>query len=373
MSDTNRLEKLRSALIDLMDSVRYSQSFFETDEKENEARERAEKRIEELKMLVSNISDLLSRLRWLDEATKQDLSRNIMNFVNAAVEQIKNRVENSLRDDLNEYKNAAEREKLKCIKSVEAFLAASPLPILDKVITLKHEQDSYSARIKYRAEGNIQYDFLLDPSKSEILKNGFTFSSLGIKLKLPVKLSKAWLKKEAEPVFEKFDEYLLDKAEASGNQLVASFINPETQSSVDLVFSKTDSDAFVTVEYIDAKGRVDITGQPSLSKHLDYDTLRDALRNLLVAIQKLEDSKLALAKLKMDEEDVLEKLDMYGFMLRVLKVIGPDIQKAKEAILAENPIIKERIKLLGDKAKPLVKLLEISEELITSSEWMNEK
>jgi hypothetical protein len=372
LSTTEVAGKLRAVLIDLIDAVRYAQSFFETDEKEKAAKDRAEKRLQELELLVSGITDSLSRLRWLDEATRQELSRNITNFVNAAVDQVKGRVENSLKNDITEFRNAAEREKLKSLKSIEAFLAASPLPILDKVITIKREQSSYSARVKYKAEGGIQYDFDLNSADSELFKHEFSFSSKGLKLKLPVRLAKAWLKKEPEPVYERFDEYILDKAEVSKNQLVATFVHPETQSSVNVVYSRANSDSFITIEYNDAKGRVDVTGQPSLSKHLDISAYKGAFGELLDGILKLENSKLALSRLKMDDEDVLEKLDMYGFMLRVLKVIGPELQRSKEAMQVDNSLMKERLKLLGDRAKPLIKALGIPEKLLAEAEWTND-
>ncbi|MEM0117159.1 MAG: hypothetical protein QXX17_01315 [Conexivisphaerales archaeon] len=373
MSVPEETNKLRPVLIDLIDAVRYAQSFFETDEKEKAARDRAEKRLQELELLVSSITDSLTRLRWLDEATKQELSRNIQNFVNAAVDQVKGKVESSLKADIIEFRNAAEREKLKSLKSIEAFLAASPLPVLDKVITMKHDQSSYSSKVKYKAEGDIQYDFDLNSADSNLFKQAFTFSSRGLKLKLPVRLAKTWLKKEPEPVFERFDEYILERAEVSKNQLVASFVQPETQASVDVVFSKANSDSFITIEYNDAKGRVDVTGQPSLSKHLDLNSYKSAFSQLLESILNLEESKLALSRLKMDDEDVLEKLDMYGFMLRVLKVIGPELQKSKDVMQVDNSLVRERLKLLGDRAKPLIKALGIPEKMLTETEWTDDK
>jgi len=74
----------------------------------------------------------------------------------------------------------------------------------------------------------------------------------------------------------------------------------------------------------------------------------------------------------MDDEDVLEKLDMYGFMLRVLKVIGPELQRSKEAMQVDNSLMKERLKLLGDRAKPLIKALGIPEKLLAEAEWTND-
>lgn len=362
--------RLKPVLMDLIDAVRYAQSVLDIDEKEKAARDRAEKRLEELELLTSNIADSLTRMRWLDEATKQELSRNITNFVAAAVEQVKAKVESTLKHDLEEYKRTAETERLKSLKSIEAFMAASPLPILDKVISVKHEQNSYSSRVKYKTEGEIQFDFMINSADSEFFRTDFSFSSLGKELKLPVRLNKTWMKKEPVPGYERFDRYILEKAEVSNNHLVATFVNPETQASMDVVFSKSEGDSFITIEYSDAKGRVDVTGQPALSKHINLEEFKSAFGELLDAINGLEKSKLALVKLRMDDEDVLEKLDMYGFMIRVLKVVGPELQRSRDAMRIDNSLIKERLKLLGDKAKPLIKALGIPEKVLTESEWV---
>jgi uncharacterized protein (UPF0335 family) len=371
--DSEGSVRLEPILMDLIDAVRFAQNAADASIKERGTQERVQKQLEELELLRSSVSDSLLHLRWVDETSKSELSRNITNFVNAAVEQVKTKLKASLKKDQEEYRSASESERLKAAKSLEAFLASNPLPILDRVISLKHLEASYAAKVRYRAEGEIQYEFTLNSSDSKLFRTDFNLGLLAKEIKLPVRLSKTWLKKDPVPNFERLDQYVLEKAEVSKKHLVASFSHPETGSSVEVVFSKSASDSFVTAEYSDPKGRVDVTGQPSLSKHLDLATLKETLEQLLGSIEELERSKLSLSRLKMNDEDVLEKLDSYGFMLKVLEVLGPRLQRSGEALRQENSMLRERLKLLGDKARPVVKALGIPESMLNESDWAREE
>lgn len=362
---------LKSVLMDLIDSVRFAQNVKDAEAKTKSSQERLERQMEELEVLKTSIFDSLSDVKWLDETYKTELSKNITSFVNAAVDQVRVRLKARLKQDQDDYKNATESERVKAVKSLEAFLASSPLPIVDSVIALKHDEGSYAARARYKTEGGIQYEFSLNSAQSKLFQNDFSLGMLGKEIKLPVRLNKTWLKKEPTAGFERFDQYVLDKAEASGNHIVASFLSRESESTVDVVFSKSEQDSFVTVEYHDAKGRVDVTGEPSLSKYLDMQTLKSSMAQLLAAIGELERSKLALTRLKVGEEDILESLDCYGFMLKVIDVLKPEFESWKGAPV-DNALLKERLRLLGEKARPVVRALGLSESILAEAKWQKE-
>jgi hypothetical protein len=362
---------LKSVLMDLIDSVRFSQNVKDAQAKAKSSEERLERQLDELEVLKTSITDSLSDVKWLDEAYKTELSKNISGFVNAAIEQVRGRLKARLKQDQEDYKNATESERLKAIKSLEAFLASNPLPIVDSVITLKHDEGAYAARARYKTEGGIQYEFSLNSAESKLFQNDFSLNAFGKEIKLPVRLNKTWLRKEPGAGFERLDQYILDKAEVSGNHMVCSFVSRESESTVDIVFSRSDQDSFVTIEYHDAKGRVDVTGEPSLSKHLDLQAVKSSMAQLLSAIGELEHSKLALTRLKMDEQDVLETLDCYGFMLKVIEILKPEFESWKGAPV-DNALLKERLRLLGEKARPVLRALGLSEAILAEAKWQTE-
>ena len=137
------------------------------------------------------------------------------------------------------------------------------------------------------------------------------------------------------------------EARASKNHLEATFVNHETNSAVDLVFSRSGNDSFVTIEYSDDKGKVDVTGEAALSKHLDLQLMKGATGRLLDAILDLRKDKLQLSKLESAGEDVLATLDCLGFMQRVVFVLVQSKESMKAMSKVDPKMAIERLKLLG--------------------------
>src|SRR5208282_4400181 len=165
--------------------------------------------------------------------------------------------------------------------------------------------------------------------------------------KLPVRLGKAWLRKEAVPDFEKLDAYALSTARASKNHLVSKFVNPDTGSSVGIVFSRSGRDSFVTAEYTDGKGKVDVTGEPALSKHLDLAYLKSVMNQLLDAISHLKEEKLKLDSLEAQGKDILASLDCLGFMQQATSVIVQSNEAIEDIRKHDPKVSRDRLKLIG--------------------------
>jgi len=238
-------------------------------------------------------------------------------------------------------------EELKAKRSLESYLAATPLPVTDEEISLELSDSSYSAKAEYTCPGDIEYEFLLNTASSPHFRGEFTFAGVRKGVKLPVRLGKTWLRREPVPDFEKLDDYALTRARASKNHLEAAFVNHETGSSVDLVFSRSGNDSFATIEYSDEKGRVDVTGEAALSKHLDLQLMKGATGRLLDAILDLRKDKLQLNKLESDGEDVLATLDCLGFMERAVFVLAQSKESMKAMSAVDPKMAIERLKLLG--------------------------
>jgi len=331
---------------ELADAVRYSQNWERSIKEQAEATNRANEQLQELDGLKARIANVFEDVR-LNAEDSEILSRKVSEFAFLAIQQTKDSVKARLEATLEDMAAESRSEELKARRSLESYLAAAPLPVTDEEISLELSDGSYSARAEYTCPSEIEYQFLLNTPSSPYFRSEFKFSRIRKGFKLPVRLGKNWLRKEPVPDFEKLDDYALTKARASKNHLDASFVNNETNSSVSLVFSRSGNDSFVTIEYSDDKGKVDVTAETALSKHLDLLLMKGAAGRLLDAILDLRKDKLQLSKLESAGEDVLETLDCLGFMQRVVVLLARSKESMKAMSAVDPKMAIERLKLLG--------------------------
>ncbi|MDG7005647.1 MAG: hypothetical protein JRM86_01785 [Nitrososphaerota archaeon] len=341
---------------ELADAVRYSQNWERSVKEQEEKRARAKQQLEELDDLSARLSSVFQHLS-LDAEDSDALSRKIGEFADLAIQQTKERVNAKLKAALDESFSESKSEELKAKRSLESYLAATPLPVIDEGVTLELRDSSYSATAEYRCANEIEYEFLLNTASSPRFRGEFTFAGVRKGVRLPVRLGKTWLKKEPVPDFEKLDDYALSKARASKNHLEATFINRETGSQISLVFSRSGTDSFATIEYSDDKEKVDVTGEAALSKHFDLAMMKGAAGRLLDAILDLRKEKLQLGKLEVEGVDVLSTLDLLGFMQRVVVVLAKS-KEAMEAMRKVDPKLAiERLRLLGPGGTKIIEAL----------------
>jgi len=331
---------------ELADAVRYSQDWRRSIKEQNETRTMAGEQLEALDDLAARISKAFDDLH-LDSADSESLSRTINEFAALAIQQTKDRIKAKLEKAIEDLTSESKSDELRAKRGLESYLAATPLPVIDEEVSLELSDSSYSAKAEYTCPGDIEYQFLLNTASSPYFRSEFAFSSVRKGIKLPVRLGKTWLRKESVPDFEKLDDYSLFKARASKNNLEATFVNHETDSIVGLVYSRSGADSFVTIEYSDDKGKVDVTGEAALSKHLDLPMMKGAAGRLLDTIVELRKGKLQLSKLESAGEDVLATLDCLGFMQQAVSVLVRSKVSRDAMNKVDTKMAIERLKLLG--------------------------
>jgi hypothetical protein len=341
---------------ELADAVRYSQNWGRSVKEQNEARTKANEQAEALDGLAMRIAQTFEAVR-LDADDSDDLSRKINEFASLAIQQTKEHVKAKLEATLKDMVAESRSEEMKAKRSLESYLAATPLPVTDEEISLELSEGSYSARAQYTCPGDIEYEFLLNTPRSPYFRSEFKFSGVRKGLRLPVRLGKTWLRKDPVPDFEKLDDYALTNARASKSHLDATFVNKETNSTVGIIFSRSGNDSFMTIEYSDDKGKVDVTGEVALSKHLDLLLMKGATGRLLDAIMDLRKDKLQLSKLECASEDILESLDCLGFMQRVVVVVAQSKESMKAVSAVDPKMAIEKLKLLGPGGTKMIETL----------------
>lgn len=354
MSEASRGAEL--LFTELVDAVRFSRNWQESVQEQNDARARAEEQLRELDDLEARISAAFETLH-VDAEDLEKLSGKVVEFTALAVQQTKDGVNARLTASLEDASSESNSAALKAKRSLEAYLAVTPLPVVDEEFFLELTDGSYSATAEYKCAGEIEYDFLLNTANSRLFRSALMFSEVRKGMKLPVRLGKAWLRKEPVPDFERLDVYTLSKARASKNHLTATLTNRETNSTVNLVFSRSGSESFVTVEYIDENGPVDVTGEPALNKHVDLPVMKSSAGALVDAIVDLRKEKLQLNRLESAGEDILASLDCTGFMMQVVRTLAQS-KESMDAIRKIDPkFALERLRALGPEASKVSEAL----------------
>ncbi len=333
---------------ELVDAVRYGQSWSESMEKQAAAKRSLERGLHTLEEIQAQISKLFEN-KELDPGVAEPLAKVVGDFVSAAFQQSRGKIDEEYRKTIEELAAETDSFKLKSVKSLESFLATSPLPVLDEEIGLDLSGGSYLSNASYKCASQINYEFLLNTANSKLFKSDISASTALKGLRLPVRTGKAWLKKELVPDYEKLDNYTLASARASRNHLSAKLVNQATMVTVSLVFSRSNTDSFVTIEYADKAGKVDITGEPSLNRHLDLVSIKQMMERLLGAIMGLDREKLRLVKLECAGEDVLASLDCFGFMQHVVSIYTQSAETMQAVRRLDSRITTDRLRLLGVK------------------------
>jgi len=358
VSESWAVDSLEQTITHLFDAVRYSE---QVNGLEEQARALSAGTTNGLAMMEAYARQSKAALEKMAEGIgaeyAQQLSSQITEFVKTAVEQAKSKANSDLAQQLSEIKSKVESEKDKTIKSLESYFIPSPLPLIERVLTVKKGDSGYEANISYSCKGGTKYSFALATANSSFFHDEFTFSLFDKKLSIPIALTKTWIRKEASPRYEKLDRYALAWAEVTDTHTIVDFSNSETQSKVRMVSSTPNAQGLTTVEYSEGNEVTNVTTDTGLNKHLDTKAVTEALLRLRSEVLMLEKNKAALTELSSDGEDILKSLNCDDLLSRVLRLMSSPyrtlIQKmnikplqTKKGELS-TAMFRERLALLG--------------------------
>ncbi|HXW36651.1 MAG TPA: hypothetical protein VEJ36_01930 [Nitrososphaerales archaeon] len=363
VQDADQVSARSAEALDLMvthlfDAVRYSNQMSSLDGEVQKMEKQSESRLEALDEVVKELGATLERLSQTVEADyASQLQHQVMEFVDAAVDQAKARERDASARDLSEVDAKAELEKTKAVKSMESYLIASPLPLVDRVLTVKLKDSGYSAEVRYACKGEVGYTFSLSTQNSKFFHSGFTFAQMGRRPMLPVELQRTWIKKEPSPRYERLDRYVLVSAEASERHIIAEFQNEETGAKVRIASASADGESIPSVEYTEEDRTTNVTTDTGLNRFLDSKDLSSSIGILKAELLSLERSKAALKELTVGGDDLMESLDFASFLRTVLKLMGREFRAVVQSIGSKSlktkggelslSSINERVSLLG--------------------------
>lgn len=365
-------KSLRRLLNSLVDSVVHSNMASESKIRLEAARKELESRLAKLDEMKRDIQQVLAKHAEGQDGVFSEVSSKLTEFSDALLEQAKERITAELQQSMKDMVSAMETEKSKVLKSLEAFFVEQPLPLLDRSVYVERVESGYGVTARYRCDPSIEYEFTLDAKASSLFKDGLLFSELAKGARVPVRLGKSWLKKDAVPDYEKLDQYVLTEAELSQGHLVASFEYEDKKSSFRFTYSKGEGHASASIEYKDELGAVDVTSDAALNNHLELAPIETALDRLAEEIAGMEKHKVRLAKLKLEETDVFTRLNCYELLIAASNSVGQLIREELESATSpyhsdleawilsqglDTETIRDRLKQLGDKAPYVARAL----------------
>jgi len=348
---------LKQTVTHLFDAVRFADHASELEESVRSTEGDLEAALNKLEAQTEEVSNLLAAMRVEHEDVLKELSRQVDGFLATAKEQAKGKLQKSARQQLEDYRRAISSEKDKALKSLEAYFAAEPLPILEHVIQVRLKEGVYEASSSYECEGGIKYEFRLAAHNSQIFHQPFSLSELGYDLRIPVRFSRALLSKTRTPGFERLDQYVLSDAETSAGRLRANFEKAGNGARMKVVTSGNQEDGFVSIEYSDQLQAVSVMNDPSLVAYVEMDSIKKAATALVTELNELSKKKVALLRLTINGEQTLIDASCREVLLRVLDVMGTSYRDLIKNMATGNSgekgdemdldYIRERLKVLG--------------------------
>ncbi len=358
---------LRQTVTHLFEAVRYSQHAQELEEAARKSESDLEGDLSRLESRTEEILNLVSSLKDDSETSVRELSRQVSEFLSAAMVQAVEKLKRKAKEELAEYRRTALGQRDKALKSLEAYLASDPIPVIENVVSVRLVEGLYVGQSQYECDGGMKYEFGLAAQNSTLFHQEMTLSRLGYDLKIPVRFSRAILKGRV-PGFERLDQYVLADAETSAGRIRANFQKPGDGAQFKLVTSGSDDHGFVGLEYSDETNAVNVMNDPALSAHVDLETIRKAMGELVKELTDLAKKKVALLRLSLNGDEPLENINCYSILQMVLRVLGPSYRSIMKKLPAGHSaeggggelslaFINDRLKVLGTLSRPVSQLL----------------
>jgi hypothetical protein len=368
---TSQATDLNLAFASLVDATRYAKGHSDLLAKVDELKNANEKTKQNLDHLSDKFStDIHSLVDELGTEWTEDLTKQIVSFSAAAIEQVKTKVDARTAKQLEDNHSLIGTEKTKSIKAIESFLSTNPLRLVEGSITVNFLQDgNYTAFSKYDCVNEIHYEFLLETKSSHLFRKDLKLSQFSdSEIKIPFRMAKSWVKKD--PVFEyaRLDQYTLTSAEATGSTLITICSDPYRKSHIKIVYSRREGTRpFLTIEYSDGISSTNVSSNPTLSTHLNVKSLPNIMERIWMGINDLEHHKKVLLKLRYRGRNILEDMDTSDFLGECWNVLAPQISNLmkggegsrRSEKIAENEV-REKLKLLGPQGDDILRKMDLT-------------
>lgn len=350
---------LKQTVTHLFDAVRFADHAKGQEESARNVESSLEAALNRLETQTEDLSALLASMKSEQESVLKDLSQQLQGFLETAKEQAKGKLQKKAKEQADEYRSSSMSERDKALKSLEAYLASDPLPVVEQVVRAKATEGVYEAEAKYECEGGMRYSFRLAAQNSKLFHQPLTLSQLGYELKVPVRFSKALLGKSRVPGFERLDQYILADAETTGGRLRASFVKEGDGSKMKVITSGNQKEGFVGLEYSDQAREVNVMNDPSLVAFVDVEGIKKAVEEVVKELVDLSTKKVALLRLSLNGDQPMGSIDCDQVLSLVLGVMGPAYRELVKKMAPGDAMSGNNDELTLDFVTKRLKILEL--------------
>ena len=287
---------LRETVTHLFEAVRLTENAKEHEAAAKKAENDLQTELAKLEGKMQEVANPMSQLKSDIDPTIKEFARQATEFLTTAKEQARAKLEKRSHVKVEESLTLASNERGKAVKSLEAYLAGDPLPVIENVVSVNLVEGLYQATSSYECEGGMSYTYGLASQNSKLFSHELSLAQFGYELKVPVRFSRAVLKGRV-PGFERLDQYTLTEAETSGGRIRASFLKKDDNAKIKIVTSGGDESGFIGIEYSDQAHAVNVMNDPALIAYVELDSVRKAIRDLVRELTDLAGKKVTLLKL----------------------------------------------------------------------------
>ncbi|MGP6220075.1 hypothetical protein [Caldiplasma sukawensis] len=276
------------------------------------------------------------------------LLKDLSDYMKIAFEKYKKK----LNDDINERLAALETQmnasRVNIIKNVQAFFSGNPIPVIDYTVNMKLNNDRYESTVKYVTYLNIEYEFNLNPSAIPMFQETLKFSELEKNIKIPIYSGKNWTGKDAQIDYEKIDKYYLTSANINKGTFTSVFEDPDSEGRFTFILSRGDESTFLSVEYHNEIGDIDITGNPTFTGYMENQKILEAISRLYGNVMELENYKVRISGLRFGETDCLSTISIRPMFKAILEKYMDTLRKYLDDLRTKD---QNRLSEIGNRLK----------------------
>jgi len=347
--DNQNLNLLNNIFTYLVDSVSYVNDIKFKKNQIDDLNKKLNEEKKDMESLKSRIGELT-----------YDYSKNYNNFlpykekidncVSMSVDQFFSVMSNEMVSSIAEVTKKIENDIKHAIENMKLFLMNDPLKILNKSIKISNKNNSLLSIASYKCIINIEYEFLLEDKALTFTQNPH-FLTLIQGTRIPVKLSD-----NGEILYEKLDLYSLNYAYLSDNNITAEFLFNEKSFK----FEYSIDNSIKSIYYSIDNNTINLMSDQNLINNIDMNSIKKAMEKLNDVFIDLENNKIQLLTLKMNNVDLIENTSFDRLFCNLMesdyiKNLIKELPETGDGITKE--LIKNRINTIGNNCNKLNSIL----------------
>lgn len=255
-------------------------------------------------------------------------------------------------------------------KTLESFFIQDPIPIINKIYTIKVAEKGYSAKVQEDCEGNITCVFEIALSDLPFWKGHVKAHEFVKGIDIPARMRKPFLKKDLVPDIVSMDDYILDEIILSEKELEVVFRKRLDAAAERFRLKMNFGDDFSAgIYHADEKDvEKNIMAIPELRNEVNILRLRELGENIVMQTNSLFQKRKQMEVLTLAGKDVFEENLIFELMQKVAEILAPAISEIKNRSPSEDELSLKAEDETGQRSEIYLKKSQAKEKLSSLKE-----